>query len=101
MLIRDRWRCQIRGPKCTARANEVDHIDDRDDHDERNLRAACATCHASRTGRQAQAAGVAQFRPREEHPGILPEPPDPYEVANGSQVSYPPTGQGGTPQVRG
>lgn len=73
VLVRDRWRCQLRGPKCADRATEVDHIDDRDDHHERNLRAVCATCHASRTGRQAQAAGVAQYRPREPHPGILPE----------------------------
>lgn len=100
VLIRDRWRCRIRGPKCTGRASEVDHIDRRDDHRYRNLRAACSTCHGSRTGLQAQAAGVARFRPREPHPGVLPAPPDPYVVANASQVSHPSTGRGVTPQVR-
>jgi 5-methylcytosine-specific restriction protein A len=100
VLERDGYRCQIRGPKCAGKAAEVDHIDRDDDHRLVNLRSGCGPCHHSRTGRQAQAAQTAHYRPRITHPGLLAEAPDSYGVANGSQVSvaYPP--EGVTPQVR-
>lgn len=51
ILERDRDRCQIRGPKCSTVATEVDHIVARADGgsmwDPRNLRAACRPCNSS------------------------------------------------------
>lgn len=55
VLSRDRYECQIRGPRCTHRATEADHIvaiaegGQRFDLD--NLRAACKPCNASAGGR--------------------------------------------------
>lgn len=50
VLDRDRWLCQIRGPRCTQRATEVDHIvaraDGGDVWDTTNLRAACRACNS-------------------------------------------------------
>jgi hypothetical protein len=99
VLERDRYRCRIRGPKCVGRATDVDHIGRDDDHRLVNLRSACGPCHDARTARQAQAAGVAHYRPRVAHPGLLAEAPDPYGVSNGLQVSWGPPGEGVTPQV--
>jgi 5-methylcytosine-specific restriction protein A len=52
VLDRDRGQCQIRGPKCTQLATEVDHIVSRADggqvFDPANLRAACRPCNAAR-----------------------------------------------------
>ena len=69
--------CEIRGPRCTGRASEADHVGDRHDHD--NLRAACRACHGSRSGAQGGAASGAskrarlalRNRPPEPHPGEL------------------------------
>lgn len=55
VLYRDRYECQIKGPLCTHRATEVDHIQP---HAERpdlrlelsNLRAACKPCNARAGG---------------------------------------------------
>lgn len=52
VLERDGYRCQIRGPKCTVHANDVDHIVSRKDGgpllDPNNMRAACAPCNRGR-----------------------------------------------------
>ena len=55
VLERDRWLCVIRGPGCTRRATEVDHIVPRaafvaggDPHSFDNLRSVCSVCHAAR-----------------------------------------------------
>ena len=52
ILDRDQGLCQIRGPKCTRYATEVDHIVARIDggpiDDPTNLRAACRACNAGR-----------------------------------------------------
>jgi 5-methylcytosine-specific restriction enzyme A len=52
ILDRDRHACQIRGPKCTGAATQVDHVIDRADggavFDPRNLRAACSACNGWR-----------------------------------------------------
>jgi 5-methylcytosine-specific restriction endonuclease McrA len=72
VLDRDRWLCQIAGPRCTGAATEVDHIvaraDGGDIFDPHNLRAACATCNRGRgaaLGGQRRAAkyrnGVADY----------------------------------------
>ena len=51
VLARDRYRCQIEGPRCLGKATTADHIVpksqgglDRPD----NLRAACVPCNAER-----------------------------------------------------
>jgi 5-methylcytosine-specific restriction enzyme A len=50
VLDRDRWLCQIGGPRCTKAATEVDHIVARADGgpvwDTTNLRAACRACNS-------------------------------------------------------
>ena len=72
MLDRDRWTCQIRGPRCTHGATCVDHIVARADGgaplDPANLRAACATCNGGRAADRTNAArgwgyrtGVAEY----------------------------------------
>lgn len=52
VLERDGWVCQIRLPKCTRRAEQVDHIiswrDGGSKFDPSNLRAACAYCNNAR-----------------------------------------------------
>ncbi|MYC32126.1 MAG: HNH endonuclease [Chloroflexi bacterium] len=55
ILKRDQHRCQIRGPGCTGRATQVDHIRPLKwggSNDPGNLRAACAHCNLSRAPRQ-------------------------------------------------
>lgn len=52
------YTCQIRGPRCTIRATEVDHILNKarggtDDLD--NLQAVCRTCHHNKTVRESRA----------------------------------------------
>ena len=55
ILERDNYQCQIRGPKCTGRATQVDKIkpaaSGRVDIRHPNLRAACEPCnqHKART----------------------------------------------------
>lgn len=48
VLRRDNYECQIRGPGCTRRATEVDHIRPKSAGGQAvpaNLRAACRTCN--------------------------------------------------------
>ena len=99
VLVRDRWRCQIRGPHCIGRANEVDHGDDRDDHRDSNLRAVCKPCHKERSIAQSHAGRASRYRPREPHPGLLPEAPEPYVVGNGRWGVLADSREGVTPQV--
>ena len=50
VLDRDRWLCQINGPRCTHVATCVDHVvpvaDGGAEHDARNMRASCVPCNA-------------------------------------------------------
>jgi 5-methylcytosine-specific restriction protein A len=58
-LQRDSHQCQIRGPKCTVTATEVDHVVPvyLNGSDELgNLQSTCHKCHVSRTAAQAAAA---------------------------------------------
>lgn len=52
VLERDGYRCQIRGPRCTTWATQVDHIVPWRMggalYDEANLRACCARCNRDR-----------------------------------------------------
>ena len=53
ILVRDEYRCQIRGPKCRGYATEVDHVVSRADggpvFDPANLRASCKRCNSGRS----------------------------------------------------
>jgi 5-methylcytosine-specific restriction endonuclease McrA len=59
VLHRDRWLCQIRGPKCNHFATEVDHVEARADggdmFDPSNLRAACKSCNGWRAAKRTNA----------------------------------------------
>jgi 5-methylcytosine-specific restriction endonuclease McrA len=52
VLLRDRFACQIRGPKCKGYATCVDHVISRADGgdvlDPANMRAACVPCNGGR-----------------------------------------------------
>jgi 5-methylcytosine-specific restriction endonuclease McrA len=65
ILDRDLGLCQIKGPKCTRFATEVDHIVARVDggavFDPANLRAACRKCNSS-GGAAVAAARRARYR---------------------------------------
>jgi 5-methylcytosine-specific restriction endonuclease McrA len=48
VLLRDGYRCQIHGPRCTVYATQADHIiarADGGDDTPANMRAACARCN--------------------------------------------------------
>ena len=53
VLERDRFTCQIRGPKCNGYATEVDHVVSRADggdvFDPGNMRASCRPCNSGRS----------------------------------------------------
>jgi 5-methylcytosine-specific restriction enzyme A len=73
VLRRDKGVCQIKGPRCTEQATEVDHKGAHDDHRLVMLQAVCKPCHASKTGRDARAARVSmpsRLRPPERHPSM-------------------------------
>lgn len=57
VLARARGACQIRGPRCTGRATEADHITPvargGAEHALDNGQAACTTCHREKTLREA------------------------------------------------
>jgi 5-methylcytosine-specific restriction endonuclease McrA len=74
ILRRDGNRCQIRGPRCTGTANEVDHIQVGDDHRTQNLQAACTQCHRDKTQAEAKAARPRRARTPEPHPGLRHAP---------------------------
>jgi 5-methylcytosine-specific restriction enzyme A len=52
VLARDRYLCQVRGPRCKGEATEADHVvaiaDGGAMFDPRNLRAACKPCNSGR-----------------------------------------------------
>ena len=52
VLERDGYLCQIKGPKCTVKATQADHVipvlAGGALYDEENLRAACGHCNRSR-----------------------------------------------------
>lgn len=91
VLTRDQYQCQIRGPRCTGQATEVDHTGASDDHRLEVLQSACKACHASKTGREARAARgplATRMRPRDEgHPGLIDA-----NCADGGGEGLPPRG---------
>jgi len=53
VMARDKGICQIRGPRCTHRATEADHIDRHGArYDITNGQAACSQCHADKTAKE-------------------------------------------------
>jgi 5-methylcytosine-specific restriction enzyme A len=58
VLARDGYVCQVRGPGCGRRADEVDHVIPTGAggllYDEGNCRAVCGACNRSRVNRQRQ-----------------------------------------------
>ena len=69
VLARDRYICQINGPRCMRYATSVDHVvaraDGGDCFDLANLRAACRPCNSSggaqRTNARRYATTVANY----------------------------------------
>jgi 5-methylcytosine-specific restriction endonuclease McrA len=59
VLQRDRYQCQIKGPRCTDWATEVDHIVARADGGDdvpSNMRAACKRCNGYLSAQRTNAA---------------------------------------------
>jgi len=53
VLTRDRYRCQINGPKCTTTATTADHIKPKSEggtDEPSNLRASCGPCNYGHHG---------------------------------------------------
>lgn len=74
-LQRDGHMCQIRGPRCTVTATEVDHIvsvADGGGEDLSSLQSVCHNCHSAKTATEAAAARNGWKRTPEKHPGLLP-----------------------------
>jgi 5-methylcytosine-specific restriction enzyme A len=58
ILDRDDHKCQIRGPRCRVKADQVDHIREVADggtDDPSNLQSVCEPCHRTKTGRDGRA----------------------------------------------
>lgn len=75
ILQRDDYLCQIRGPRCTGRATDVDHIERGNNHDETNLQSVCRPCHDQKTSVESterrRQLRQARHRPRDRHPGQI------------------------------
>jgi 5-methylcytosine-specific restriction protein A len=61
------------GARCTAPADEVDHIVRGDDHSYANLASICLDHHKQKTAREAAEARrrTSNRRPAERHPGLV------------------------------
>lgn len=51
VLVRDGYKCQIKGPRCTVSATEADHIDPHGPSEVWNMRASCRPCNAGKRDR--------------------------------------------------
>jgi 5-methylcytosine-specific restriction endonuclease McrA len=75
ILKRDNYRCQERGPRCTGRATQVDHIVNvaagGAELDPANLQSICPSCNAIKASREAAKARNAWKRQPERHPGLI------------------------------
>lgn len=75
VLERDGHRCcvVVHGARCTAPADEVDHIVRGDDHSYANLASICSDHHKQKTAREAAEArrATSNRRPHEPHPGLI------------------------------
>lgn len=73
VMQRDGGMCQIAGPGCTTRADEVDHIKNYRSgghHGLTNLQAVCRTCHQAKTAKESWEAR-ARMRREARHPDSL------------------------------
>jgi hypothetical protein len=80
ILERDRYECQIRGPKCSGVASSVDHIVPHalgGDDTASNLRAACKPCNSSLSHRARRGGHFLAGDPHPSPPyvGSLPREP--------------------------
>jgi 5-methylcytosine-specific restriction endonuclease McrA len=75
ILKRDNYLCQVRGPRCTGRATQVDHIVNVADGgaklDPANLQSICPSCNAIKASREAAKARNRWKRQPEPHPGLI------------------------------
>lgn len=74
VMHRDGHRCTVieNGERCTAMADEVDHVQRGDDHRLANLAAVCAWHHARKSSAEGNAARwAAAKRNSEPHPGLI------------------------------
>ena len=66
--------CQIRGPRCTGRVDEADHIvpvaEGGAELDPANGQGACSTCHSDKTQAEARRGQHRWKRKTEPHPGL-------------------------------
>ena len=76
VLERDGYACQLRGPRCTGVATQVDHAraiaHGGDPFDPAGCVSVCQPCHSTKTAQDAAAGRVSERRPAERHPGMLP-----------------------------
>ena len=73
VLRRDRYTCQVRGPRCVGNATQADHIvswEEGGSHDPSNGQAVCDPCHAQKTQEEAQRARARWKRRPPRHPGL-------------------------------
>lgn len=71
-------RCQIRGPRCTGRAEHADHVvpvaEGGAEYDVANGQGACTPCHDDKTHEEAARGRRRHYdaakRPRQTHPGL-------------------------------
>lgn len=73
--LRDGYRCTwtTNGTRCTAPADDIDHIHQGDDHSLANLRCLCKHHHTQKTNSESQRArgvGLLRKRPPVRHPGL-------------------------------
>jgi 5-methylcytosine-specific restriction enzyme A len=76
VLKRDRYQCQVRGPRCTGRATQVDHIVNvaagGAKLDPANLQSICPSCNAIKAGREAAKASQRLETPARAPSGAAP-----------------------------
>lgn len=73
-LDRDNHECQLRGPRCTGHAVQVDHVMPAHrggTDDVENLVSVCRSCHAAKSQREATVARNRWKRQPEPHPGLI------------------------------
>ena len=75
VLARDKRICQIKGPQCTTKATQADHIIEWSDGGKETMdngQAVCVTCHRAKTSAHANSKRWAHRRgATPKHPGLL------------------------------
>jgi 5-methylcytosine-specific restriction protein A len=76
VLRRDRYQCQVRGPRCIGHAEQVDHVHNTGSGgahlDPNNTQAICIECHHDKTNiERFNKPRRTNKRPPEPHPGLI------------------------------